>query len=313
MRSTFSPIVVCTLFENEHHKGVAAMINSLCLSGFTGRVVIGYRGALPSWALASTEPAGSRRLGRITREVELELVPVQTERHLTLFKPQFMLEVAALQPSIARIAYIDPDVVIKSSWQFLEHWLSPTAICLIEDAQPNIPSGHPLRAMWAEEFTDLGLDAVCPPSRYYNAGFVMCPTQENLFLRRWRDACEVVARRYDGGTLKRGGPTEVFHSMDQDALNYVLGTHRFPISGLGPEAMDFAPGGYLLSHAVGTPKPWDGRHLAAALRGVPPSLATKAYFRYVDGPVHAVSRFTIRRQRLTLKCAALIGRFYRRF
>ena len=45
------------------------------------------------------------------------------------------------------------------------------------------------------------------------------------------------------------------------------------ILAVGPEGMDFLPGGHLLSHAAGGGKPWRGGFLRAALRGRPPGTA----------------------------------------
>ena len=80
----------------------------------------------------------------------------------------------------------------------------------------------------------------------------------------------------------------------------------------GPEAMDFVPGGNVLSHAVGAAKPWQGRHLRQALRGKPPTLACQWYWRFADAPLKPFSGVLLARRRLTLWVAAALGRVYAR-
>ena len=77
---------------------------------------------------------------------------------------------------------------------------------------------------------------------------------------------------------------------------------------IGQEAMAFKPGRALLPHAIGILKPWKTHYLSAALAGVPPSAAHKAYWGNVNGPIspYTVSARSIKR--LTLKLASTIGR-----
>jgi hypothetical protein len=85
-----------------------------------------------------------------------------------------------------------------------------------------------------------------------------------------------------------------------------------PLNTAGPEAMDFAPGGYYLSHAIGSVKPWHGGFIGQALRGRPPSAASKWYWRYANAPIRVYSDGELRKSTLALKIAAAIGRLYKR-
>jgi hypothetical protein len=58
-----------------------------------------------------------------------------------------------------------------------------------------------------------------------------------------------------------------WQATDQDLLNIVAMTTDVPLTTLGPDGMDFVPGGYVMSHAVNSPKPWGRSYLKVALTG----------------------------------------------
>jgi hypothetical protein len=95
-------------------------------------------------------------------------------------------------------------------------------------------------------------------------------------------------------------------------LNMALLLQPVRINAVGPEGMDFAPGGHLLSHAAGGRKPWRGGFLRAALSGHPPGTAHKQFHHYADFPLPVLSGVTLARRRMELAAAGLLGRFYRR-
>ena len=113
-------------------------------------------------------------------------------------------------------------------------------------------------------------------------------------------------------SLKVGGPEALFYSTDQDAMNFALSACETPLNTAGPEAMDFAPGGYYLSHAIGQFKPWHGGHIRQALRGKPPSVASKWYYRFANAPIKVYSDTDLAKRQLDLKIASAIGRVYKR-
>ena len=76
--------------------------------------------------------------------------------------------------------------------------------------------------------------------------------------------------------------------------------------------MDFVIGGHYLSHAVGTPKPWQSGIVRQALRGYPPSVPTKIFHQHAAGPIALYSASALKSRQRALALAALIGRFYRR-
>ena len=115
--------VVCTLFENHYHYGVAALTNSLYHQGFRGPVYAGYRGPLPSWAQVASENNALGWAGATTLEVadglKIHFLPLDTSYLLTNYKPQFMIRLLAGPAKEAgSMFYFDPDIVVKCTWSF---------------------------------------------------------------------------------------------------------------------------------------------------------------------------------------------------
>ena len=89
-------------------------------------------------------------------------------------------------------------------------------------------------------------------------------------------------------------------------------TSAEPVSLMGAEGMDFRPGGWTMSHALGPEKPWRKHYVRAALAGRPPSPADRAFWCHVSSPVTVFSPRTAAWRRVTLSIAGAIGRWYRR-
>lgn len=288
------PFYVCTLFEGDYDLGVAALLNSLQRSGFDGTVLAFHRGPRPAW---------SGQVGRLAFEVRW--LPAPWEGHLTLRKPDALAACFAAGARLA--AYVDPDVVVELPQAFLRSWLED-AVALCLDVNWNMPPGHPMRRAWQRRFPEVPLR---PRSTYVNAGFVGLDRDHRALLREWALLNDVV--RESAATLKVGGPFELFHSSDQDALNIALARGDWPVSELGPDAMGFVPGAAALPHAVGVHKPWRGGAARRALGGHAPGPARRAWLDAVtSGPLEPLDGRVARRLRRDLRLAALIARFYSR-
>ncbi len=295
--------LVCTLFEGDYHLGAAALINSLHATGFTGIIVCGHRGPPPPWAAAAFQLAPA---------IEVHCVPVTTTIHLTNHKPAFLRATWRAHPEAETLYYFDPDIVVKAPWTVLARW-ARDGIALVEDVNANFPAGHPYRLAWLDFFRRSSFTPIRSLERYYNAGFIGLPRSQADLLNRWETLVAAGARETGSlGVLKHAGPHALFHSADQDALNMALLLGPEPIHAAGPEGMDFLPGGHLLSHAAGSTKPWRGGFLRDALRGRPPGLAQKAFFAHLAGPLPVFPAAIRWRLALSLRAAALMGRFYRR-
>lgn len=304
---------VCTLFEGHYHFGVGALANSLFASGYRGVLWAGYRGALPPWAAAARKTeAGFHRL-EVGDGFAIVFVPVETSLHFAYYKPDFLDRMLnEFEPDSDAAIYIDPDIIVKGPWHLLNRW-PLDGVALVHDVHSLMPPRHPMRLAWREVLSRHGVAADEPRDRYYNSGFVGVARTQRDFLANWRRIIEVVVAEIGAGKgFKHGPASDTFHSTDQDALNIALMTAPTPVNAAHSEAMDFATGGYLLSHAIGGPKPWQGGFIRIALEGFPPGLAIKAFLQHTDTPIPLFDAATRSRLRWSATIGSAIGRFYGR-
>jgi hypothetical protein len=304
---------ICTLFEGHYHIGAAALINSLHHGGFRGRIYCGLRGPLPPWSEPSREAGPGLRVRTLGDGTELWFVTLDTPVHFTNYKPTFLRDLLRAHEDIDTLYYLDPDIVAKCPWEVIERWgLGALALC--EDVNNYLPPGHPLRTGWRQWLETQAIPVLSPTrERYYSGGFIGVPRAHAAFLDLWADLIVRIGATTGSLTkLKQGTATSLLHSTDQDGMNIALMCSTAPVNATGPEGMDFAVGGHLLSHAIGSRKPWRGGFIRQALAGYPPSTAAKSFFAYTDSPLPVLSKSEKRSLQNSLKIAALIGRFYRR-
>lgn len=311
--------IVCTLFEGHYHYGVAALVNSLCKNSFKGTIYAGYRGDLPGWATAKKRNncngwPDSVSLS-VTTDVTIIFLPLKTDYHLTNYKPDFMLELLKdLVKQFTSIFYFDSDLVIKCKWDFFEQWVA-NGVAVCEDINSPVPLNHPLRYEWKKIYGQAGIKLLFTSDMYINGGFVGISEKNIDFLLLWKNVQDIMGEII-GGLDKTSdnikGRNEPFSKTDQDALNIAIGVNKFNISSIGKEAMDFKPGGRIMSHATGVPKPWNKNFFLHALKANPPSAAEKEFWRNVQYPLALFSKNTIRLKQISLQVAAFIGRFYNR-
>lgn len=309
--------VVVTLFEGDHHLGAAALINSLHTAGFAGTVVCGYRGPLPPWTAAA----------QALPDLTVTFVPLVTTAHLTNYKPAFLLRVwTDLHPAASQLFYFDPDIIVKTRWSFLAEW-ADYGVALVEDVNSPLPESHPRRAAWRRCLASRRQLVRRETPLYVNGGFIGVSRAHRGFLHEWHSAMTLVGEEIGGlersmfsfadelaagSAADLASPAYPFSKTDQDALNIALMTASQPVSVMGPEAMDFRPGGWTLSHAVGPDKPWRKNFLRTALDGRPPSAPDLAFWDHATTPLRAFPARAAAWQRSTLLLARLFARFYRR-
>jgi hypothetical protein len=303
--------VICTLYEGDYHFGVAVLINSIVQRGYRGLFWVGHRGQLPSWtAQLSRREDGLFQVGEALLGFEF----IDTNRHFTHHKPEFMSTI--IERGIARknLWYFDPDITVRCQWSFYERWIR-FGVCLCEEiTMGTMPSNHPIRCEWAELAREIGWgEPVRQQERYYNGGFVGMHIHHKRFLDLWQAANQLAdATGVDQERLQHGTRANTFFSTDQDALNMTAMYAQVPLSTIGPEGMGWVTGGFTMYHTLGYQKPWRRKFLWTALDGHPPGGGDKHYMACADGPIRPYTKGQLRRLRLTVQLASIIGRFYRR-
>jgi hypothetical protein len=316
-----SPLSICTLFEGDYHLGVGVLVNSLYAAGYRGVVWAGYRGALPEWAQPLTQGAGFAEFA-VADGLALCFLPLETQAHLTNYKPDFMLRLLDVEArDSAGVVYLDPDIVVQGKWGFFEDWLS-CGVAVCEDINSPFPLHHPRRVGWRRFFTGFRLEP--REACYANGGFVGVRREYAPFLDRWKELQELLWRELGGSDFVgigggraiegRAGFANCFDKTDQDLLNAAIeACPEIPVSFLNRQAMAFEPGAACLPHALGPKKPWNKGYFGDALAGRPPRTVDKAFWRLAAaGPVSVFPAATVNSRQNMLPVASAIGRFIRR-
>lgn len=321
--------MICTLFENQYHFGLAALTNSLYHQGYRGSIFAGYRGALPEWTSAAKENESLKWPGARSFDVEdglqLHFLPLETDYHLTNYKPDFMLRLwEGPAKEATEMFFFDPDIVINAKWDLFRKWVD-CGVALCEDVNSPISSHHPRRIAWRQYFGAKGFSLQFKDSIYVNGGFVGVRKKDQSFLKAWKDIQEAMAFQI-GGLNRSAIPFEIkgdrisqddqslfspFGRTDQDALNATVEAWEGDVSLVGKEGMGFKNGTSLMFHALGRPKPWFRKPLAQTLKGRPPRIVDLEYWKNSVGPIKAHSNRLIILRKVSNSVSSAIGRFYR--
>jgi len=321
--------VICTLFEGNYHYGVAVLINSLYQKGYRGDVFAGYRGAIPPWAASAKENPSLQWKNARTFEVETDLklhfLPLETDYHLTNYKPDFMLGLWHGPAAKALgIFYFDPDIIVTRNWTLFEEWIN-CGVALSEDVNSPLSELHPRRVAWRRYFGNMDIQLQFKDQIYVNGGFIGLAKSDIDFLEFWKKIQEAMAPEIGGlnrsifkaEDLKMleqsgGGPFMPFLKTDQDALNATIEAGENKISYLGKEGMSFGNGFHMMRHALGAPKPWDWSFFRQTLIGVPPRKVDIDYWKLAGFPIQAYKPGKINLKKLAIKLSLAVGRFYRK-
>jgi hypothetical protein len=305
--------VICTLYEGNYHLGLGALVNSLHAGGFRGHVYAGHRGDIPPWAEERVRKNGAGWLFDVSDECTLHFVPLDTALHFNNYKPHWILDLMEKHcPQERNFFYFDPDIVVKARWDFFEEWASH-GIAVCEDVNHYLPRNHPVRLAWKKYAAKCGLLVRQELDKFYNGGFFAVQREHKDFLEAWKQLFG--CRASDGADLSKfelSGFEFPYMYLDQDLMNLALMLVPHRVSAVGPEGMDFKPGGYVMSHSAGQTKSWRKHFLWEALKGRAPSLVDKEFFRHTQAPIKIYSAPQLAARRAGVTIGSAIGRFYRR-
>lgn len=322
---------ICTLFEGDYHYGVGALTNSLYHHGFRGIVWAGYREKLPTWAKTIKDYEKYQEYV-VAKGCAIHFVKLDTNYHLTNYKPKFMLSLwKEFCPETEALFYFDPDIVIKCRWSYFEEWAT-YGVALCEDINSPVPDNHPLRMAWRKFFEPYGFVFNRQTDIYVNGGFIGVTNTRESFLQNWSKIQEIMAPEVGGlqnaniGLQKANladltekkcpqfaevGRTFLFDKTDQDAMNISLMTTSCAVSLMGKEGMDIISGGFTMSHAVGSVKPWRKQMFLSSLRtGKRPSLADKGYWQNTQIPIKLYSAYELFWKKFDLLFATIVARIF---
>ena len=312
-RETHINLVPCTLYTGHYHLGVGALANSLYRNGFRGTFWVGYRPPLPEWAAPVERDGDDTERFVVASDFSITFVRWQSQRNISLEKARFLIHVLdRMAPAADAALLFDADVVVKGSRGFFERWLAQGIALCLDLTYPLVSALHPWRETWRALAAERGRH--CRDLEYYvNSGFVGVPRAHRAVAEIWAEMIDdyVAQRSAMPDKVKFAGREEAFVG-DQDMLNAAIMATSAPLSIIGQEAMDFAPAGFIMSHAVDAEKPWQKRYVRSALAGHPPGAADKTYWQFADAPIPLFAGAHIARTRAALKVASLIGRFYAR-
>ena len=301
--------VVCMLAEGSYFHGAATLSNSLARHGFTGTLVVGFRGALPSWARDLPASGGAQLFAP---GIRIRFVPMPGDWHLTNLKAQLLRRAAGELPGWTTLYYFDVDIVLKCAWAHFVRWAAQGVVLALDLAETYMPPEHVFRREWRALAARAGY-ACRPVSGYVNGGCLGLGPDRLGFVEVWDTLLQRFAA--EGADMTRitapGGPPE-YAKMDQDILNAAVMASDADLALLGSEAMDNFPSAQIMSHAMVFRKPWLRNYVLDALKGFPPDDAHLAFWRYVDHPVASFTPAALRRKRAQLGAARLIGKLRRR-
>ena len=259
----------------------------------------------------------------VTGDVRILFLHLDTDAHFTNFKPAFMLETLGRSQTEA-VLYCDPDVVVNTTWRYVEEWLS-CGVGLCDDVNSPLAENHPRRVGWRRFFQGSAHELRFRGSRYANDGVVGIP-RIHARLRRKSGSCIARRRhRHAGWRAYRGhrgpGPDgrrvwlRRLLSVDRPGHAQCRaggGRTKIPLSFLGRQAMGFDAGTPFFSHSVGPVKPWSRGYLRDAMGGKPPVRVDKIFWNAADGPLEPFSVRHLATTRWRITFAAALGRLMRR-
>ncbi|MBY0356361.1 MAG: hypothetical protein K2W82_00050 [Candidatus Obscuribacterales bacterium] len=297
--------IICTLCEGDYFLGLAALINSLIKSGFNGTLVCGYRNEHEHWQ--------SQWDLAVSQKINLIFEPYETEQHFAQVKPHFLRHVLdKYGTKTTRIFYFDPDIVVECDWFFFEEW-ADMGVALCEDINSPLLKTDPRRLRWKKIFADKSYQWRNDLETYVNSGFIGLAKQQFGFITEWETTqSHVFSLIPKSAALKHDTPYSLFYSPDQDALNIAVCCSEYRASIMAKESMDFQPGGFIMSHAIGPQKPWRQCFTLESLKGMPPRKCDKLFLSHASAPIPIFNPIRQILNLIDMKLAILISRLIKK-
>ncbi len=314
--------IVCTVFEGHYHLGVAALVNSLYINGFEGKVWAAYKGVLPNWAIISQKENGYEVMN-VCKNLDIHFLKLSQNIFLPYYKPQLMLSLFdTLEPEANQVIYIDCDIVVKCDFSYFEKW-SKFGIMLCEDVNSPISTTDPLRFEWEDYFKKFELKVRRDNNQYVNGGFIGLHRSAKDFLKTWVSVQDLILENLNKMHVdvklshlsnKNSGlkdRTYMFYRTDQDALNIAKDITSESLSIADSSSMDFKNVGFVMSHAATKKKPWEKNYLKFVLKnGQRPSNTDRVFWDYTQYPIAIFNKRERFFKKLNLKIACALGRIF---
>jgi len=314
---------ICTLFEGSYHYGVAVLINSSYNNGFRGNFFVGYKGALPSWAnqgtLVNLGNWNGATVLKVKEGLSVYFLPLNTKKHLTNYKPDFMLDLFMNASTKSEILfYLDPDIVVNAPVGYLENWTT-CGVAVAEDLNSPLQELHPRRVSWRKYFKDYNIDLRFKNPIYVNGGFIGITRHQIEYLQIWKDIQEKMSAAIGGldksifsekPKAQFYGDFDPFSKTDQDAMNAAVEVYNGNISFAGKEAMGFENGLITIPHALGAAKPWSISPFRLFFKGIKPRMVDKLFWNQASGPLQPFTGKKIKIMKFQLLIWSFLVRFY---
>jgi hypothetical protein len=313
LSATIGHHVVCTVAEGTYFSGVAALANSLVSAGFKGSIIVGYRGDRPTW-LERQKRDSTLDAYLVTPEVRLQLVEIPGPWHLANHKAHFIKQIFhEIVPDADLVYFFDTDIVITHAWSTFAEWARNGVVVALDIADTYMSPHHVYRRAW--QALAGKIDRKCRDfTGYVNSGCVGIDRQFAELPEVWALLMEALAREgADMNKMKNWAGRREFARMDQDVLNATIMATETPIALLGAETMGWFPAtGEIMPHAMMHTKPWVRNYILEALHGFPPDRIHRSYWQFVEGPLRPFSEWDLKRKKIALMIARLIGLFHTR-
>lgn len=154
----------------------------------------------------------------------------------------------------------------------------------------NMPEDHPLRCAWIQWAENLGWSKCRECRGVLNGGFVGVSLTNQEFLHRWQQGLNSLGGEVSLSSFGPRDRTYPFHMTDQDVLNVLASTFPGALCRSGPEGMDLGAMGFIMSHALTSPKAWRFTVGSAVFRATRIQYAHYGYFNNSQSPIRVLPR-----------------------